>query len=118
MWTVLRDQPVQFLDVMHIDDALMTGSIRNTLASVDTVPGRAWLDRSREGKSQRLLIACMTREESADRAVPSSKAAASWIEVRTVKPEGKKEMGVRDWWNGWPMEERKRGWIQLGDHVK
>jgi len=79
------------------------------------LPGKAWLDRSPEGKSQRLLIACVGGDDSYGGASTPSTRKVSWVEVRSVKPEGKKEMGVRDWWNGWPAAERKQGWAQLGE---
>jgi hypothetical protein len=37
----------------------------------------------------------------------------SWAEVRTIRKEGRKEMGVGEWWNGLPSMERNRNWVQF-----
>ena len=51
-------------------------------------PGTARLIR-KEGK---MLVAC---------------AKGTWVQVERVKAQGKKEVGVNDWWNGLPKGVRE-----------
>lgn len=34
-------------------------------------------------------------------------AGGSWVQVERVKAQGKKEVGVNDWWNGLPKGFRE-----------
>ena len=113
IWTEVSGQPVQLLDVKPVEADLIPETFSSLVQEEGVSSGKAWLDRSSAGKGQRLLVACVSADTS-----PGSLAitdeSISWLEVRSVKPEGKKQMGVRDWWNGWPSAERNQGWIALG----
>jgi hypothetical protein len=80
----------------------------------DLHPGTAWLDKSSEGRSQRILIACASLEEDLG-ALPNSdrQEHLTWLEVRTVKPKGKKEMPVKEWWNGLSHDVKVRNRVVL-----
>jgi methionyl-tRNA formyltransferase len=41
-------------------------------------------------------------------------AEGSWIKVERVKSQGKREVGVNDWWNGLPRGVREEKSIKLG----
>jgi methionyl-tRNA formyltransferase len=42
-------------------------------------------------------------------------ANGSAIKVKRVKSQGKKELGVNDWWNGLPKTSREGKTLRLGD---
>jgi methionyl-tRNA formyltransferase len=41
-------------------------------------------------------------------------AEGTWINVKRVKSQGKREVGVNDWWNGLPKGVREGKSIKLG----
>jgi len=111
--TEVSGQPVQLLDVKLVKADSIPETFFSPMDGEGASPGKAWLDRSSAGKGQRLLVACVSADTSPG-SLDIPDGSMSWLEVRSVKPEGKKQMGVRDWWNGWPAAERNQGWIQLG----
>ena len=113
IWTEVSGQPIHILDVKPVEADSIPETFFSLMQEARVSPGKAWLDRSPAGKGQRLLVACVSADTTAG-SLEISDGSTSWLEVRSVKPEGKKQMGVRDWWNGWPAAERNQGWIQLG----
>ena len=73
--------------------------VRPTLVQLDqqesAEPGMARLLR----KQGQMIIAC---------------AGGTAVQVERVKSQGKKEVGVSDWWNGLPKALRDEKFIQLG----
>ena len=85
LWTILQGVPVQIF--------------RPTLVQLDqqesAEPGMARLLR----KQGQMIIAC---------------AGGTAVQVERVKSQGKKEVGVNDWWNGLPKALRDGKSIRLG----
>ena len=78
----------------------------------DHRPGTAWLDKSSDGA--RILIACVPESVTPDNPwVRMGEMGHSWAEVGVIRKEGRKEMPVKEWWNGLPNSERSRNWIQF-----
>ena len=57
------------------------------------------------GSQGRLLIRTRIGEEE---------ATTGWIEIRRVQQAGKKELSVRDWWNGLKLGKGRAGKLVLG----
>jgi len=84
LWTTLEGIPVQ---LFHPTSVVLAGESEE--------PGTARLIR----KQGILIISCANR---------------SLVRVERVKSQGKKEVGVNDWWNGLPRVLRGGKTIKLG----
>lgn len=63
-----------------------------------------------EGESERPGTAKLLRKQGALVVA----CADGWVRVERVKSQGKKEVGVNDWWNGLPKGLREGKTIKLG----
>lgn len=108
LWTETRGQIIQLIEVSPLDKTMARDTLERLLPATtsDCTTGTAILDRSAAGRSRRLIVACRAYNDA-------DVGGFSWLEVTKVKPEGKKQMDVKDWWNGLPDQDRMQGWTRL-----
>lgn len=110
LWSELHGARYHFLDLRHVP----TSSVPSALRMDEYRPGTAFLDKSPASDSRRILIACVPESvTSINPWVRERNMGQSWIEVVTIRKEGRQEMPVGEWWNGLPNMERKRNWVQF-----
>lgn len=93
---------IQLLDAEPASSSAVPYVLRSRIEADSSaqLEGTAWLDE----RGLRIWIRCQPA---------SGDPADGWLQVARVKPEGKKEMGVKDWWNGLGADVKKRGWVRL-----
>jgi methionyl-tRNA formyltransferase len=80
-------------------------------------PGIAFLDKHHDPK--RLLVACapeacLNREGESQSGINESESGApTWLDVGSLKTEGRKELPAGEWWNGLPKGIRQSGKISF-----
>ena len=105
--------------VQLLDPRLVSSGTRPRYMVRKLEPGMVWLDKSPDGGSKRILVACkkglsdagssedstveverVGYEDAGGQGDGGGDEGVGLIEVRMVKPAGKKEVQVKDWWNG------------------
>lgn len=93
------------------------GPIPPSLSLQSPRPGIAFLDKHHDPK--RLLVACAPDTASDGDAelqfgVKGTEAGApTWLDVGSLKTEGRKELQAGEWWNGLPKGIRQSGKISF-----
>jgi hypothetical protein len=93
------------------------GPIPPSLSLKSPRPGIAFLDKQHDPK--RLLVACAPEElphrqgESQSGMSETEAEAPTWLDVESLKTEGRKELPAGEWWNGLPKGIRQSGKISF-----
>ncbi|KAH8088216.1 formyl transferase [Filobasidium floriforme] len=99
IWTTVQGNPIQLLECGLSD--LKPGSSETGSQLRSLRPGQARYDRP----NNRLLVRCAYENNPHSSSYTHSQEeddemVTVLLEVKRVRQAGKKEMGVRDWWNG------------------
>ena len=115
LWTEHSGVRIQLLDPVLIPPDRVPLALRSHLRGHDYNPGRGWLDLSPTSDGNRIIIACIAHgiDQWGNTWYTHKAQGNSWLEVRTVKPSGSRQMTARDFWNGLPPGDRNRNWTQF-----
>lgn len=117
IWFEFRGHNIRVTDVQAFDRSESPGLLDSMVDELEPllVPGLAWFARGTADRSPRLLVACpkdpgdgVWKEGNGNEGRP-----VEFVQIKRLWPETKKEVAVKEWWNGLQEHERKRNWVQL-----
>ena len=117
IWFEFRGNIIRVTDVQAFDPSKSPGLLDSMADELGPllVPGLAWFARGTAGRSPRLLVACQKDpdDEAWKEADDNGEGPLEFVQIKRLRPDTKKEMVIKEWWNGLPDLERKRRWVQL-----